>query len=43
MTVYTIQELTRLGSPTLHKISDRIYTLTFENAESLYIKLLLNV
>ena len=36
-------EVTRLGNPTLHKISDRIYTLTFENAESLYIKLLLNV
>lgn len=43
LTVYTIRELTRLGIPTLHKISDRIYTLTFENAESLYIKLLLNV
>ena len=43
LTVYTVQKIAELGTPTINKISDYVYTLTYSGADSLYIKLLLNI
>ena len=43
LTVYTVKKIAELGTPTINKISDYVYTLTYSGADSLYIKLLLNV
>lgn len=43
LTVYTVKKIAELGTPTINKISDYVYTLTYSGADSLYIKLLLNI
>ena len=43
LTVFTVKKLAELGAPTINKISDYVYTLTYSGADSLYIKLLLNI
>ena len=43
LTVFTVKKLAELGTPTINKISDYVYTLTYSGADSLYIKLLLNI
>ena len=43
LTVYTVKKFAELGAPTINKISDYVYTLTYSGADSLYIKLLLNI
>ena len=43
LTVYTVKKFAELGTPTINKISDYVYTLTYSGADSLYIKLLLNI
>ena len=42
LTVFTVKKLAELGTPTINKISDYVYTLTYSGADSLYIILLLN-
>ncbi|RKJ60764.1 hypothetical protein D7Y09_16970 [bacterium 1XD42-1] len=43
LTVFTVKKLAEPGTPTINKISDYVYTLTYSGADSLYIKLLLNI
>ena len=43
LTIYTVKKFAELGTPTINKISDYVYTLTYSGADSLYIKLLLNI
>lgn len=43
LTVYTVKKIAGLGTPTINKISDYVYTLTYSGTDSLYIKLLLNI
>ena len=43
LTVYTVKKIAELGTPTINKISDYVYTLTYSGTDSLYIKLLLNI
>jgi hypothetical protein len=43
LTVFTVKKIAELGTPIINKISDYVYTLTYSGADSLYIKLLLNI